>query len=138
MYNLIKLNLARNSIRYIIRVYGIKEMYVPYYVCPVIRRALIKEKCKPIFFHIDDNFMPVCEFNENAFILYPNYFGVCDKNVGLLAQKYKHLIVDNAHSFYSEPIGFACFNSARKFLNVYNGSYLWIKDIGGNYAQEKE
>ena len=113
-------------------------MYVPYYVCPVIRRALIKEKCKPIFFHIDDNFMPVCEFNENAFILYPNYFGVCDKNVGLLVQKYKHLIVDNAHSFYNEPTGFSCFNSARKFLNVYNGSYLWIKDIGGNYAQEKE
>lgn len=137
MYNLIKLNLARNSLRYIIRTYGMKEMHVPFYLCPVIRRALIKENCKPVFYHISDDFMPVDEFNEDAFILYPNYFGVCDKNVKVLGQKYKYLIIDNAHSFYSEPTGFACFNSARKFLNVYNGSYLWIKDNSLTFPKEK-
>ncbi|MCR4880436.1 MAG: hypothetical protein K6A44_00575 [bacterium] len=137
-YNLIKLNLARNSLRYIVRVYGIKEMYIPYYVCPVIRRALIQEKCKPLFYHIDDSFMPLQDFSKNAFILYPNYFGVCDKNVDILAQKYPHLVVDNAHSFYSEPMGFASFNSARKFLNVYNGSYLWIRDTSLKIAPEQE
>ena len=111
-------------------------MYIPYYLCGVVRRALIKEKCKPLFYHIDDNFMPVQNFPEDAFILYPNYFGICDKNIDALAEKYPHLIVDNAHSFYSEPKGFACFNSARKFLPVYNGSYLWIRDLKGKYAQE--
>ncbi len=126
---LLKLNLARNSLRYIIRTYNIKEIHLPYYICPAIRQAVIKENCIPIFYHIDDNFMPMKTFDKNNFILYPNYFGVCDKNIDCLSQIYPYLIVDNAHSFFSKPKGFACFNSARKFLPVYNGSFLWIKDI---------
>ena len=137
MYNLLKLNLARNSLRYIVRAYNIKEMFIPYYLCRVIRQALKKENCKPVFYHIDDNFMPSQEFPQSAFILYPNYFGICDKNVKILAKKYPFLIVDNAHSFYSTPKGFAAFNSARKFMPVYNGSYLWIKATKVNQYLEK-
>lgn len=126
---LLKLNLARNSLRYIIKTYNIKELHIPFYICPAIRQAILKEGCRPLFYHIDDNFMPQREFSENDFILYPNYFGICDKNVDILTKKYPKLILDNAHSFFSEPKGFACFNSARKFLPVYNGSYLWIKKV---------
>ena len=124
--------------RYIIRNYDIKEMHVPFYLCPVIRRAVIKENCKPVFYHVNDDFMPVQEFDRDDFILYPNYFGICDKNASLLAEKYPHLVVDNAHSFYSEPMGFASFNSARKFFPVYNGSFLWIRDLKGEYQKENE
>ena len=46
MYKLLKLNLARNSLRYILRTYNIKEIYVPYYLCDVIRHSIIKENCK--------------------------------------------------------------------------------------------
>lgn len=128
MYNLLKLNLGRNSLRYIIRNYKISEMYIPYYICPAIRRALISEKCRPVFYHIDNNFMITDDLPKDSYILYPNYFGVCDKNVEILSQKYEKLIVDNSHSFYSEPTGFASFNSARKFLPVFYGSFLWIKE----------
>lgn len=133
---LLKLNLARNSLRYIIKVYKINEIYLPYYICPAIRQAVLKENCKIIFYHIDDNFMPVKEFNKESFILYPNYFGICDKNVEILAEKYPKLILDNAHTFFADPKGFACFNSARKFFPVYNGSYLWINDAA--YLPEKD
>ena len=81
--------------------------------------------------------MPSDEFPVDTFILYPNYFGICDKNVEILARKYSRLLVDNAHSFYSAPKGFAAFNSARKFLKVYNGSYLWIKDNSLTFPKEK-
>lgn len=124
---LLKINLARNALRYIIRTYNIKKIYIPYYICPTIRQAVLKENCKPIFYHIDDNFMPEIEFSLNEYILYPNYFGICDKNTDLLTKKYPFIIIDNAHSFYSAPKGFACFNSARKFMPVFNGSYLWIQ-----------
>ena len=80
--------------------------------------------------------MPSQSFKDTDYILYPNYFGICDKNVEILTQKYPKLIVDNAHSFYSKPNGFACFNSARKFLPVYNGSFLWIKNA--DISLEKE
>lgn len=128
-YNLIKLNTARNSLRYIIRTFDIREIYIPYYICPCIRTAVLKENCKIKFYHIDINFYPLCDFPENSYILYPNYFGICNKNVDKLAATYKNLIVDNAHSFYSHPQGIASFNSLRKFFPfLADGSFLYIKD----------
>ena len=127
-YKLIKLNTARNSLRYIIRTFGIKEIYIPYYICPVIRSAVNKEKCKIIYYHIDRNFYPECKFPDNAFILYPDYFGICSNIVDELSKKYENLIIDNAHSFYSKPKGIASFNSIRKFFpTVRNGSFLYTK-----------
>ena len=136
-YIKLKLNYARNSLRYIIRTYNIKEIFIPYYLCDEIRHSIVKEDCKPKFYHIDNNFLPIREFKKEDYILYPNYFGICDKNVKILTQKYPLLIVDNAHSYYSEPKGFACFNSERKFHNVYNGSYLWIQKKGAPLEYEK-
>lgn len=72
--------------------------------------------------------MPCCDFKENSYILYPNYFGVCNKNVDILSKKYKNLIVDNAHSFFSNPCGIAAFNSVRKFFpRLRDGAFLYIK-----------
>ena len=65
------------------------------------------------------------------YILYTNYFGICTKNAKKLAKKYKNLILDNAQSFFTEPIGLASFNSARKFFGVPDGAYLFCnKKIG--------
>lgn len=132
MYKQLNFNLARNSLRYLIRLYEIREIYLPYYLCNVVRQSVLKENCKPVFYHIDDNFMPETEFKETDFVLYPDYFGICDKNVEILEKKYKNLIVDNSHAFYSEPKGFASFNSVRKFLPLYNGSFLFLKEGGKN------
>ena len=128
MYEQLKFDFARNSLRYLIKRFRIKELYLPYYLCDVIRHAVNEENCKPLFYHIDDNFYPAQNFPENSYILYPNYFGICDNNVNLLEKIYPKLIVDNAHAFYLPPQGFACFNSERKFRDVENGSYLWIKN----------
>lgn len=128
-YNFIKLNTARNALRYIIRTFGIREIYIPYYICPCIRTSVLKENCKIKFYHIDLNFYPVCDFPENSYILYPDYFGICNKNVDKLFAIYNNLIVDNAHSFYSEPKGIASFNSLRKnFPVLADGSFLYIKN----------
>lgn len=129
MYKKLYFNLARNSLRHIIRTYKIREINLPYYLCDEIRHSVIKEKCNPVFYHIDDKFFPVKKFDKDEYILYPDYFGICGKNTEKLCDMYQNIIIDNSHSFYSEPKGFACFNSARKFLPVYNGSVLWIKNI---------
>lgn len=127
-YELIKLNTARNCLRYVIRAFNIKEIYIPYYICPVLRVAINKENCKLRFYHISQDFRPVDNFPEDAFILYPNYFGVCSHIVDELNLKYKNLIVDNAHSFYSEPKGIASFSSVRKFFpKLRDGAFLYTK-----------
>lgn len=127
MYKVLKFNLAREALSYLISKYNIKEINLPYYLCDVIRHSVIISGCKPKFYHINDNFLPMTEFKKYDYILYPNYFGICNNNVDTLVNKYPNIIIDNAHSFYSEPKGFAAFNSERKFKSVKSGAYLYIK-----------
>ena len=130
MYECLKFDYIRNGLKYLIKRFEIKELFIPYYLCDVIRHSVIEENCKPLFYHIDDNFMPDKEFPEDKYILYPNYFGVCDNNIKVLVNKYPKIITDNAHSFYSKPSGFASLYAEHKFLPVKEGAYLYIKKEG--------
>ena len=123
-----KFEYARDALKYLIKNFKIKEIYIPYYLCDVIRHSVFEVGCKPIFYHIDDDFMPDKNFPKNAFILYPNYFGICAKNVRKLVKIYPRLIVDNAHAYYAQPSGFASFDSERKFLPVSSGANLYFGD----------
>lgn len=124
-----KFRYARDAFGYLIQKYEIKEVFMPYYLCDVMRHTAVTHGAKPVFYHIDDDFLPVQEFPRDAYVLYPNYFGICAKNVEKLAKLYPKLIVDNAHAYFEKPSGFACFNSAKKFLPVKEGANLWIKDV---------
>lgn len=124
--NAIRLNTARNALRYIIRAYHIDILYVPEYTCPVVWDSVSKENCEMMFYSVDDNFFPTTDFEPESYILYTNYFGICSNNVEILSKKYPNLIVDNSQSFFSPKQGLASFNSARKFFGVPDGSYLFI------------
>lgn len=123
---MIKLNLGRNCLKVIIRTYGIKEIFIPYYSCKTLWQAAKEENCKVKFYHIDEHFMPACDFRDDSFILYINYFGLFENNCKILSEKYKNLITDNTHAFYSGNYGIATFNSLRKFFPVQNGAYFWL------------
>lgn len=123
--DVLALNNARNCLRYTIRAFNIKEIYLPYYTCPVVWQAVQKENCKIRFYHIDKNFMPTVKFNTDDFVVYTNYFGICAKNVKKLAKMYKNLIVDNSQAFYMPKYGIASFNSIRKFFGVPDGALLF-------------
>ncbi len=128
-YSLIKLNTARNCLRYIVRAYNIKEIFIPYYLCASVRTSLKKENCKIIYYHINRSFEPE-ELPKNVYILYPNYFGICSDIVNKLVKKYKNLIIDNAHAFYEPPKGIASFYSLRKFFPyLQNGAFLYTSKI---------
>lgn len=136
--DVIKLNLARNCLKYLIQVYAIRRIYLPYYTCPVVWNSAREENCEVKFYHIDKDFLPTEKFEENDFILYTNYFGINSKNCKNLAKKYQNLIVDNSHSFFCKPLGLASFNSLRKFFNVQNGAYLFTsKQLGQVFEVDK-
>ena len=120
----IYINSARNGIRYAIKVYDIKEIYVPYYTCPVVWQAISEENCKIIPYKIDKNFMPIGNFDKDSFVLYTNYFGVCAKNIQLLSKKYKNLVVDNAMAFFMKHYGILSTYSPRKFFGVPDGGIV--------------
>jgi len=136
--NSFALNCARNCLRYVIRAFNIKELYLPYYTCPVVWQSVQKEKCKIKFYHIDENYYPLIEFPQDAFILYTNYYGVCSANVKKLASIYKNLIIDNAQAFYMPKYGIASFNSIRKFFGVPDGAYLYTNKFLDNEMFKKD
>lgn len=134
-------NYGRDCLQFIIKRLNIKEIYLPFYTCPVVWQTIRSLNCKIKFYHIDNNFMPVCDFPINAFIIYTNYFGLNAKNVELLSKKYHNLIIDNAQSFYMPlKYGIAGFNSPRKFFNVINSATLNISTeiCGNNIIPEDE
>lgn len=122
----ILLNSGRNCLKYTLRTYEIEQINLPYYICPVVRQAINEENVKMKFYHIDKNFLPTEDFAENEYILYPNYFGLCNRQAEYLTKKYKNLINDNAHAFFAPKNGIASFSSPRKFFNVNDGGILDI------------
>lgn len=137
--NKIFLNSARNCLKYILRAYKISKIHLPYYICPVVRQTIHEENVEIEFYHIDKFFLPTKNFAEDEYILYPNYFGLCEEQAEILSKKYKNLILDNAHAFFSPEKGIASFSSPRKFFNVNDGGVLKIyKKIQENFPQDKD
>lgn len=137
--NKILLNSARNCLKYILRAYKIPKIHLPYYICPVVRQAIREENVKMEFYHINKFFMPKKNFAEDEYILYPNYFGLCDEQSENLSKKNKNLILDNAHAFFAPKKGLASFSSPRKFFNVNDGGILEINTkISENFAQDED
>ncbi len=126
-YKLPALNTSRNALKYIIKAYNIKEMQVPYYNCPVVWQAIEETGCKIKFYKINEDLMPDCEFREDDYILYTNYFGISSKNIKKLAKKYKNLIIDNAQGFFMKPMGIGSVYSPRKFFGAPDGAYVYCK-----------
>ena len=118
----VAVNSARNALRYIIRAYSIKAMWVPYYTCPVVWDALRSENIDMHFYSINENLFPIIpSTSKNAFMLANNYFGIYGNNVQKLSHIYPNLIVDNAQAFYAPRVSFADFSSPRKFFGLPDG-----------------
>ncbi len=115
------LNSGCNALRLIIRELKIKRLHIPYYTCPVVPCAVQSEGCEVVPYELDERFMPACCFPKEDFVLVNDYFGVTGRNVAELAAEYPNLIVDNAQSYFAEPLGRAAFYSPRKFFGVPDG-----------------
>ncbi len=136
-HNAIAINCARNGLKYIIKAFDIKKINVPYYTCPVVWEAIEETGCEIQYYKINKDLMPECEFDNENYILYTNYFGICSNNIKKLSKKYKNLIVDNAQAFYMKPMGIGSIYSPRKFFGAPDGGYVYCKKIP-NETYEKD
>jgi hypothetical protein len=120
----ILLNSARNALRWFVRNKGIRKIHTPRYTCPVVCAALKAENCTIEFYDIGIDWMPTQEFPKEDWLLWNNYFGICDKQASELASKYPNLVLDNAQAFYAAPIAVANIYSPRKFFGLPDGGIL--------------
>lgn len=125
--NAVRLNTARNCLRYLIRALRLRRVSMPAYTCPVVWKAARDEQCEMDFYNIDANFMPDKPLDPEQFLIYTNYFGVCTRQTRQLFKQYPHMISDNSQAFFSPDITGYSFNSPRKFFGVPDGAYLFTK-----------
>ncbi len=63
---------------------------------------------------------------DNAALLYVNYFGLMGNNISVLQNKYPNLIIDNAQAFYAKPLDtIPTFYSPRKFFGLPDGGFVY-------------
>lgn len=139
--NAIRLNTARNCFEYVLRTRGYRKVFIPYYTCEVMLEPIQKLGLAYEFYHINEKLEPATlpKLKSDEAFLYTNYFGLKQNCVERLATLYgQQLVVDNAQSFYAEPIeGIDTFYSARKFFGLSDGAYLYTdKPLQQKFEQD--
>ena len=138
--NCVLLNSGRNSLEYILKVNQIDKIYLPYFTCDVLLEPATKLGIKYEMYHIDENLEPIFDFDKvqkKQIFLYTNYFGLKDDYIKLLPRNNFNIVIDNAQSFFSDPItGFETFYSARKFVGVADGAYLFSNELDNSEIEQ--
>lgn len=128
--NAIQLNTGRNALEYILKVRNYKKIFIPYYSCDVLLEPLIKTNTKHEFYKIDKDLLPKnikLAFNEALLII--NYFGILDKKIKELSNRFVNVIIDNSHAFFTKSLHKDTFYSCRKFFGVPDGAFLYIDKV---------
>lgn len=126
--DLICINIARNSLAYVVKKKNISKIYIPYLLCNSISLVCDRENIKYDYYNIDGNFYPIFnkDLKADEYLYLVNYYGqINNEGIVKLKNKYKNIIVDNVQAFFQKPIdGIDTIYSCRKFFGVPDGSYL--------------
>ncbi len=127
--NIAKFNCGRNAIAAAFLSIKPTKIYLPYYICSVVRETLEKYKLSYELYFLDDKLEPqVKHLEEDEWILYVNYFGtMSEKKIQKIVNKYKRVVLDHTQAFFAEPVlDDVCYNVflPRKFFGLIDGAYL--------------
>lgn len=121
---------ARSAFRGLIKQVRPKEIWMPKYICDAMITPLREEGVSIRWYDLDEglNVTNPVDLGPRSYLLYVNYFGVCDGNVAELKRRIpcRKLIFDFSQSFFSkpEPDALATIYSPRKFFGVPDGGVL--------------
>lgn len=134
--DMVKLNLGRTGLVYLLKTVGTKVLWVPYFLCDSVTECCKKAGYELKYYHIDENFLPIMEekLPYGEFIYIVNYYGLLDEmQMLMLREKYTRVIIDNTHAFYQKPTPFApALYSLRKFFGLSDGAYIYL----GGYREK--
>ena len=109
-------------------------VHVPWYLCDSMHEPLRQAGIASRPYAIDSGFRPdpALVLATNEWLLYVNYFGLCDSIVGELQALHprEQIVVDNAQAFFAAPTRCrASLYSPRKFFGVPDGGFLCAAGI---------
>ena len=116
-----------------------KKAYLPFFTCLDTETPFQRLGIEVIKYRIDEEFLPVnLEVEDDSLVLWTNYYGNATRQqIETVTKRYKNLIIDNCHAFFSAPVA-AAYNvySARKFFGVSDGGYLISGNLGPLEVEE--
>jgi hypothetical protein len=105
------------------------KVYLPFYCCDTLIRALEKQDVPYEFYAIDAQLDPVNVPNleDTELLVIINFFGLKPQtSAAFSAQLGMQLVIDNTQAFFEKSYGLTwVFNSARKFFGVPDGGFLY-------------
>jgi hypothetical protein len=121
-------NLGRNGLRLIVGGRKYTDIWLPAYICQDVIDTLLADNIRIRFYKIDDKLEPVVlpVLKKKEGFLYVNYFGIKDTACEKISKTVKNVILDLSQAFfYTPPEGIDAFNSARKFIGVPDGGFVF-------------
>lgn len=118
----LKLNTARNCIKYLIEARQIRKMWISRLNCSAVLNTCVDSGIEIAYYDLDSNFTPIMpkEYDSNDYVYIVNYYGQLTKI------QYNNVILDNVQAFFQKPIsGMDTIYTCRKFFGVTDGAYLY-------------
>lgn len=110
-----------------------RRLYVPYYICDEAIELVDPSSTEIVFYGLDEALELADEpaLGTDERLLYLNYFGLKAGYVATLERRFgDRLWIDDVQAFHHVPVESpaAHFNSARKFVGVPDGAYLYLPE----------
>lgn len=118
----LKLNTARNCIKYLIEARSIKKLWISRWNCSAVLDTCINSGIEIAFYELDSAFRPILpkDYKSDDYIYVVNYYGQVSDIL------YEHMILDNVQAFFQKPVsGMDTIYTCRKFFGVTDGAYLY-------------
>jgi len=105
------------------------RVWMPTYICDSMLAPLDATGTEVVFYDIDSNFniSNNVKIEDSDWLLYVNYFGICNKQEDMLLERFipSQLIFDHSQAFFSPPKDcLATIYSPRKFFGIPDGGLL--------------
>lgn len=121
---------ARSAFLALLRAGKPKRIWMPKFICDSMLVPLERETIEIAWYEVNDKFAVESELQigRNDWLLYVNYFGVCNNNVTELSRRFspQQLVLDYSQAFFDAPEKsvVATIYSPRKFFGVPDGGIL--------------
>lgn len=130
----LKYQSARAALRAFLEASDFERVFIPAYICDSVVQAVFDAGRTVEFYRLNDQLLPGPEVNhlpESSFLIYVNYFGLCDQNCRRLERRFSpnQLFIDNTQALFS-GVGRAlgAIYSPRKFVGLPDGGLLLARE----------
>lgn len=138
--DLIRLNLGRTALLFLIDKLQVKTLYLPYFLCDSVIEKAEESGVKLHYYQIDSQLVPQLEhkMEDGEYIYLTNHYGqMTDEMILAYKEKYANVIVDHTHAFFQRPLkGIPTIYSCRKFFGLPDGAYVSAEGLDASDLEQ--